>query len=282
MKRLLAPLSLATLALSLTLTLGCAEDEDPGAELDLSQADLTEDAAVTVGESVALESGGLLEALESTLANDVESLGDALPMAADKDARVDEALFDSTTCVWTITRARSHESEHGGFTWNQTRTLHFMDEAGACVVQRGDSSIRALDFTREYSGSSWNRRREGSKNGGGAWELRSLHDAEPGCVANGEHHEQGESVIHRVRPNGEAFDVTYEYSLTAVGTDLLILHRNGRRVPVAGTLHVVYDALRNGRAIHREFTITFGEGGGSLTDGETVWTVDPVTGELAP
>ena len=281
MKRAFAPLGLATLALSLTLTLGCAGDDDPGAELDLSQADLSEDAAVTVGEAVALESGGLLEGLESTLALDVESLGDAMPPAADKDAQVDEAVFDSTTCVWTISRARSHESEHGGFTWNQTRTLHFMDEAGACVVQRGDSAIRALDFTRAFSGSSWNRRREGAKSGGGSWELRGLHDGEPGSWVNGEHHEQGEGVIHRVRPNGEAVDVTYEYTLTAAGTDLLILHRDGRRVPVAGTLHVVYDALRNGRAIHREFTITFGEGGGSLTDGEMVWNVDPVTGSLS-
>jgi hypothetical protein len=281
MKRLFAHLSLATLTLSLTLALGCAEDDDPGAELNLSQAELTEDAAVTVGESVALESGGLLEALEATLDNDVDSQGDALPVANPKDARLDEAVFDSTTCRWTITRARSHESEHGGFTWLQTRTLHFMDEAGACVVQRGDSSIRALDFTREYSGSSWNPRREGEKNGGGAWELRGLHDAEPGTWVNGGHHEQGESVIHRVRPNGEAVDVTYEYTLSAEGTDLLILHRNGRRVPVAGTLHVVYDALRNGHAIHREFTITFGEGGGSLTDGETAWNVDPVTGSLS-
>ncbi|MFA7332248.1 MAG: hypothetical protein WC326_14355 [Candidatus Delongbacteria bacterium] len=267
----------------LTLALGCGDDDNNvNSTEDLTLSEQTEDAAVIVGESVALQSGGLLESLESTLDSDVEGSADAAgSLLGGKDRDLDEAVFDSSACLWTISRARAGESEHAGFSWSQTRTLHFMDELGECVVQRGDSTIRSLDFTRTFAGSSWNQRREGAKSGSGVWALSSLHDAEPGSLVNGTHAEEGESVIHRVRPNGEVVDVSYEYTLQVEGTDLLILRRAERRVPVAGTLHVVYDAVRNGRAIHRDFTVVFGEDGGNLSYGNAAWLLNPVTGELS-
>ena len=279
MKRAWIPIAL------LGLALGCSDDDNTlNPNEDLSLVDQTEDAAVIVGGAVALQSGGLLEALEATLDNDVEGVGDAVGEAgplAGKERLVDEAVFDSSACLWTITRARAGESETGGFNWNQTRTLHFMDADGGCVAQRGDSTIRSLDFTRAFSGTSWNARRESQKSGVGSWALRGLHDDEPGAWVNGTHNEEGESLIHRVRPNGEAFDVTYEYTLQAVGSDLLVVHRDGRRVPVAGSVSVIYDAVRNGRPIHREFTITFGDDGGTLAVGDMGWLLNPVTGELS-
>ena len=55
----------------------------------------------------------------------------------------------------------------------------------------------------------------------------------------------------------------------------------GSGQPVAGSVSVIYDAVRNGRPIHREFTITFGDDGGTLVVGETGWLLNPVTGELS-
>jgi hypothetical protein len=274
MKRLWIPLALLALAFS------CGDDNSLNSSDELTLQEQGEDAAVIAAESVALDSGGLLESLEATLVGDVESAGDGAPMAG-KDRVLDEAVFDSSTCVWTITRARSADHGDAGFTWNATRTLHFMDAAGGCVAQRGDSLIRALDFTRQFAGESWNPRREGQKAGGGAWALTSLHDEASGALANGTHQEDGEGVVHRVRPNGEIRDVAYAYHLAIEGTDLLLIHRDGRRVPVAGTLHVVYDAVRNGHEIHRDLTITFGEGGGSIDLGDgQVYPMNPVTGEV--
>lgn len=266
----------------LTLALGCADDENNvNSTEDLTLSEQTEDAAVIVGESVALQSGGLLESLESTLDGDVEGGAEASFAVMDEKSRqLDEAVFDSSACLWTITHVRAGESEHAGFNWTQTRTLHFLDGLGECVVQRGDSTIRSLDFTRSFAGNSWNPRREGAKSGSGVWALTSLHDDEPGSLVNGTHAEEGESVVHRVRPNGQIVDVNYEYTLQVEGTDLLILRRAQRRIPVSGTLHVVYDALRNGRAIHRDFTIVFGEDGGNLSYGGEAWLLNPVTGEL--
>ena len=264
----------------LALLVGCGEDNSLNTTDDLTQTEQGQDAAVIASEAVALNSGGALEAIEATLNGDVEGPGDWTP-EVDKARLSDEAVFDSSTCTWTITNARSADHGESGFTWTQTRTLHFMDAEGNCVVTRGDSLIRALDFTRQFAGESWNPRREGQKSGSGAWALRSLHDDVPGAEVNGTHQEEGQGVVHRVRHNGEVVDVNYLYTLSLEGTDLVIVRRHERRVPIAGTLHVVYDAVKGDRHIHREFTITFGTGGGrvDLGDGQ-VYDMDPVTGEV--
>jgi hypothetical protein len=273
MKRLWFPLTL------LALTLGCGDDTPLNSSDDVTLQE-QQDAAVIASEAVALDSGGALEAIEAALLDDVEGSGGESPLVL-KDRLDDEAVFDSSTCLWTITNTRGADHDSVGFNWSQTRTLHFMDAAGNCVVQRGDSTIRGLDFTRQFAGESWNPHREGQKSGAAAWALRSLHDDTRGAEVNGTHDEQGEGVVHRVRPNGEQVDVHYNYTLAVEGTDLLVVQHRGRRIPVAGTLHVVYDAVRGDRVIHREFTITFGEGGGRIHLGERTYDMDPVTGEVS-
>jgi hypothetical protein len=264
---------------ALALLLGCGTGQGPlGATDDGAHLEQSEDAARITAEAVALDSGGLLESLEQVLG--VED-GAAGAQPAGKDRESDEAQFDSTTCTWTITHSREADHGEAGFSRSQTRTLHFMDEEGGCLVQRDDPNLRGLDFTRDYTGESWSPRHESSQAGQGAWTLRGIHDETPGTLVNGSHQEEGESLRHRRRPNGEIVDLSYSYSLSLTGSDLVIILRNGRRVPVAGTLHGVFDAVRNGEEIHREFTIVFGPRGASLDLGEgEAYGLDPVSGEL--
>lgn len=270
----------ASLALMVTVFItGCAKD-DSGSLGGLSQEEQQEETVAVAAGAVALQTGGFLENLEAVLVNDAE--GGPSGVDALKDRLSDEAVFDSSSCLWTITLQRAQDNGEAGFNWDQTRTLHFMDADGGCVVQRGDSLIRSLDLTRAFTGNHWNPRREGTKSGSGNWALTGMHDGELGSVANGTHSEQGEGIIHRVAEDGTVRDVAYSFTLSLVGTELLLVHRDGRRVPIAGTVTGVYDGTRGDRVIHREFTIEFNDGGGRIDLGDgVVFPLDPVTGNTS-
>lgn len=271
-----APATFGSLLLASLLIAGCAKnDSSPlSAITDEEAQQETADVAAT---AVALETGGFLENLESVLAGDAE--GGPAGLDGLKDRHSDEAVFDSVTCLWTITHQRAQDNGDAGFSWNAMRTLHFMDEAGNCVVQRGDSLIRSLDLTRTFNGTHWNPRREGSKNGGGSWALTSIHDGVEGSLANGTHSEEGEGVIHRIRDDGTVREIPYSFTLALTGTDLLLIHRDGRRVPIGGTITGVYDGMKGDHVIHREFTIVFNDGGGRIDLGDgVVLPLNPVTG----
>lgn len=271
-----APATFGSLLLGSLLIVGCAKNETGtlGATTEEEARLETADVAAT---AVALETGGFLENLESVLAGDAE--GGPAGLEGLKDRHSDEAVFDSVACLWTITNQRAQDNGDAGFSWNATRTLHFMDEAGACVEQRGDSLIRSLDLTRAFSGNHWNPRREGSKTGGGSWALTGLHDGLEGSLANGTHTEEGEGILHRTNDDGTVREIPYTFTLALTGTDLLLIHRDGRRVPIGGTVTGVYDGTRGDHVIHREFTIEFNDGGGSIDLGDgVVLPLNPVTG----
>lgn len=266
---------MVTLIASLVIG-GCSKDESSSLG-SLSQEEQEQETVAVAANAVALQSGGFLEGLEAVLVNDAE--GGPLAQLAGKDRPSDEAVFDSSSCVWTIAVERAEDNGEAGFTFSQTRTLHFMDVDGGCVVQRGDSLIRSLDLTRSFAGTHWNPRRDGSKSGSGTWSLTGIHDGVLGSIANGTHAEEGEGLIHRVEDDGTVRDITYTFSLSLTGTDLLLVHRDGRRVPIGGTISGVYDGTRGDHVIHREFTIEFNEGGGRIDLGDGVsFPLDPVTG----
>lgn len=270
----------ATIAISLLI--GCSEETTGvGSDSDLL-LESSEESAVVVAESVGLDSGGLLEAIEATLL-DVEDPAPPLFEGNPKAGLTDEAVFDSASCTWTLDWFRQREGIHAGFSWSQTRTLHFMDAEGGCIVEPdGEGNVKAIDFTREYSGESWNPRKEGSRTGWGDWEIRELHDDAPGARVNGQHFAEGLATINRRGEDGQIFQVEHSYTLEVEGTDLLVLARpNGRRIPVEGTLHIVYDAIRGDRVIHREVTITFGEGEGVIDFGQELrYRMNTISGEL--
>ena len=65
--------------------------------------------------------------------------------------------------------------------------------------------------------------------------------------------------------------------------DLVVIQRpNGRRLPVDGTLFIVYDAVHGDRTIHREATIEFGQDGGGTLQFDTgiQFVLDLVKGEV--
>ena len=274
--RSLAPNSFRALLLASILVIGCSQN-DSGSLGALSQEEAQQETVDVAAGAVALETGGFLESLESVLVGDAEGAPSGLDGL--KDRHSDEAVFDSAACLWTITNQRAVDNGDAGFNWNTTGTLHFMDAEGGCVEQRGDSLIRSLDLTRAFSGTHWSPRREGSKSGGGSWALVGIHDDVEGSLANGTHMEEGEGTIHRVMDDGTVREVAYTFTLNLVGTDLLLIHRAGRRVPIGGTVTGVYDGTRGDRVIHREFTIEFNEGGGRIDLGDgVVLPLNPVTG----
>ena len=267
--------------LGVGLMIGCSQESNSLGDQDtVTRAEQNEEAASIIGESIALESGGALEAIEYTIDTHVDGGGfdSYTPDGLDKSDRTDDAVFDSTTCTWTLNWYHAFEGPWSGFEWEETRTVHFMDEEGGCiVVPPGDGSVKAVDFTREFSGSSWNRRHRGEKAGTGDWESRELHDEVPGAMVNGEHHRAGEGEVYRNQRT-----IPYDFSLDLTGTDLRVIRRDGRRIPIEGTIHIYYLAHRGNITIEREVTITFGDGGGVMVfdDGDT-WNVDPLTGEIS-
>lgn len=262
------------------LAVGCSDDTALNTTDTTTLSEQNEEAAIVVGESIALESGGMLEAIEVSLV-ELDLPGGFEAVELDKDRLVDEAVFDSTTCTWTMTRTRSREGDNAGFNWTQTTTRHFMDGDGGCLARPdGDLLVQGLDFTRDYAGESWNPRSSGTRSGSGDWALRSLHDDEPGVRADGVHHREGAGETIR-RHDGEPVVVEHAFTLDVDAHDLVIVQRRGRRVPVEGWMHVVYHAERGDHVVDRELTVTFGEDGGRIVfpGGET-WTVDVVSGEI--
>jgi hypothetical protein len=262
------------------LVIGCNND-DSGTLAPISPSEQTEEAALLVAEAVALESGGVLEEIEATL---LEELGDGglRTLVSAKDRETDEALFDSSSCTWTLNWVRSHEGPWSGFRWEQTRTLHYMDEEGGCIVRpEGDGAVRGIDSGRQFAGESWNRRSSGTRSGHGAWELRGLHDDEPGVQVNGVHHREGAGEVLLRRENGDTVRVEHSFTLDIEAHELVVIQRDGRRIPIAGWMHIVYHAERGDRVIDREVTLTFGEGGGRMAfDGGDEYGVNLVSGEL--
>lgn len=264
--------------LAVSLFWGCSEDSNSLSSNTGQQLELAEESAVVVAASVGLDSGGLLVSIESVLEDGVQEA----QLNIGKSAESDDAVFDPESCTWTIHRSHSREGLFAGFERMETRTLHFMDEAGDCIEQPdGSGNLRALDFTREFSGSSWNRRHEGQKSGVGSWEIRELNDDDPGARVNGNHQASGEGLVRRFDEEGQPVEIEHSFVLSVEGSDLLVLQRDGRRIPVEGTLHIVYDAVRGDHVIHREITLTFGDGDARMDFGQELsFLMDTLSGEL--
>lgn len=259
------------------LWIACSEDSDSSlGETALSTE--SEDAVEIMIENVALETGGVLETVEYTILEENSSFDAPYdPLDASKGFRTDDAVFDSSTCTWTFTMTRSAERPFAGHEWNGVRTIHLMDEVGGCIEERdGEGSVKGLDATFDFEGNSWNRRGEWEKTGSDNWQLREMNDDVPGVIVNGSHQRSGSGT----RQVSEDRERSYEYTLTMTATDLRVLSLRGRRMPVEGTIHIVFDAVRNGREIHREATITFGdEGDGRLSLEERDVHFDLVSGD---
>lgn len=271
MKRVL----LAGWVTSALLLFGCSDDSsDTTNETTLA----TEDAAEIIVENVAVETGGILDEVEALLLGEEDgTLLDRADGGFLKDAAIDEAVFDSTTCTWTRTRERSRENERRGHSYTGTRTLHLMDGEGGCLMYRDTlGSVKGMDAGYDFEGSSWNPRGTQSRSGTDAWQIREMHDEIPGAVINGTHLRQGEGELTR---HDETH--TWQFTLQLTALDVRVVHRDGRRVPVEGTVTIVFDGTRDGETVHREATITFGDdGGGELVIGEGRYDFSPLSGEL--
>ncbi len=271
------PIALSALIGMAFLWTGCGDDSDNSLGTR-SQSTESDDAVEIIIENVALETGGVLESVEYTLVEESSSLDAPYdPMESGKGFLSDEAVFDSSTCTWTFTMTRSVEGPFAGHEWNGVRTIHLMDEDGGCIVERdGEGNVKGLDATFDFEGNSWNRRGEWEKNGSDNWQLREMHDDVPGVLVNGSHTRSGSGT----RQVSEEEQRSYEFTLTMTATDLRVIGLRGRRIPVEGTIHIVFDAIRNGQEIHREATITFGdEGDGRLALQDREVSFDLVSGD---
>ena len=270
------PMRIALWLLS-ALVMGACSDSDNSLSTTETTTAVNDEAAVIIVDNVALETGGVLDAVERTLNEaDLGTLLDRADQPVSKDFATAEMVFDSTTCTWTQSRERSREGEFAGHSWQGVRTIHLMDENGDCVERRDSlGTVKGMDTTFDFEGSSWNRRGSWENSGMDQWQIRELNDEIAGALVNGGHSRagSGEMVI------GDATR-TYEFTMTLAATDLRIVIVDGRRVPVEGTIVIIYDAVRNGEVIHREATITFGSNGGEVVIGNGSYGFDPVSGTL--
>jgi hypothetical protein len=261
---------------------GCSESDDLNTRLSESQQN--EESAAVIGEALALESGGALEAIEFSIDHDVDDGSyEGAPLADySKALETDDALFDSSSCVWTLTWHREFEGPFAGFEWDVERTVHLMDFNGDCIVRpQGDGSLNAIDLTRQFNGSSYNRRHSGGKSGQGDWAIRELNDDIMGALVNGSHHREGAGEVYRWTEDGQV-TVEHEFTLDLEGVDLRIIRHMGRRIPIDGSIHVVYHAVRGDVVIDRDVWIYFGDDGGRMEfeNGES-YEFDPVSGEIS-
>jgi hypothetical protein len=268
-----------------TLLAGClllglllSSCSDDGATTESETALATADAAEIIVENVAIETGGILDEVEVLLLGEENgSLLDRADAAFGKDRRIDEAVFDSTTCTWTRTRERTREGENRGHSFSGTRTLHLMDSEGGCIMYRDTlGSVKGMDASYIFEGTQWNRRGTQARSGEDQWQIREMNDEIAGAVINGTHVRQGEGELTRHEETH-----VWEFTLQMTAQDVRVLHRDGRRVPVEGTVTIVFDGMRDGETVHREATITFGDdGGGELVIGEGRYDFSPLSGEL--
>lgn len=264
------------------LAVACSDNDNGLSSEDRTQlSEQNEEAAAVVGESIALDSGGVLEAIEATILDEIDA-GGLHEAGSGKSRLTDEASFDSTTCFWTLTWARSGEGPYSGFNWSQTKTEHFMDADGDCIVRPGgDGEVAGIDCSRIFAGESWNRRSSGERSGSGEWTLRGLHDDVPGTIVNGVHHREGAGEVTRRGQDGEPVTIEHAFTLDIDAHDLVVLQRRGRRLPVDGWMHIVYHAERGDRIVDREITLVFGEEGGRIAfpNGES-YDVDLISGDI--
>jgi hypothetical protein len=273
-------LLISTLACA-ALIMGCSDDA--GLNSTVTQSEQNEESAVVIGQALSLDSGGSFEAIELALNSDVGGGSfEGVPEGEiSKAYESDDALFDSSSCTWAFTWHREFEGPYAGFTWDVQRTVHLMDEMGDCIVRPpGDGSVKAVDFTRIFEGSSYSPRHEGARAGHGDWAIRELHDDILGALVNGEHHSEGAAEVQRRTPDGFV-TVNHEYTLDLEGFDLRVVRLHNRRIPIDGSIHVVYHAVRGNVVIDRDVWIYFGENGGRMEfeNGDT-YDFDPLSGEV--
>ncbi len=259
--------------------------EESGGTQENTELEDNEEAALIIGESVALQSGGVVETMEFMLQGDFAggASASAKPPSQIRLGDVDP-VFNPDSCHWVLNWERHFHGEVDGdtigFHWWEVARIQFLDEADSCL-QFPVSTLRGIDGTRIFNGFAYNPRYHGTKSGSGNWEIREIGVDPPGSVINGIHQRSGEGQVRRLL---RWIDYTFELSVEAIDLRVIYSPVLERRVPVEGTLHIVFVGQRGDREIHREAWITFGgeEGRGSLEfDNGDEWELDMLSGAVS-
>ncbi len=244
----------------------------------------TEEAAVLLGENLALHSGGLLEDLEVISSLAFVPTG---PGPQPKGDRVDDVSFDPETCIWSVGQSRHNhaviEGDTLSFNYDEDWDIWMRDEIDSCVVFAGPDLVW-LDKQHHFEGETRNRRFQGSKSGYSDLWIGDFNDGVPGIRANGSITREGQGQVLR-REDWIGFQFELSFDLSHVVT----IQHLGRRLPVSGQVAFHLQATRDGMSYSREGVIDFGNPAGGDGDGEEgrirfddgeEWVFDTFTGSV--
>ncbi|MCA9787088.1 MAG: hypothetical protein KC488_11075 [Candidatus Cloacimonetes bacterium] len=236
------------------------------------------ESAVIIGESMALLTGGALEALDAVARLD---LLPQPPQQPGKGSRVATESFDPDSCIWDLGAHRDHLSEpedSSGFSFEEAWRVWLRDEASECL-QYADSTLRWMDMRRDFNGSGWNGTFTGQRDGHDSFHLTEFNAGLPGILVNGRHERRGDGMLLR-RDQW----VEHEFELELEFEDVRMVPVGDRLLPVSGQVSLDLRTRRDAVDVRRRAVIEFttpGEGGIRFDDGDE-WIMNIFTGSVNP
>lgn len=275
-------LALPALVLALALT-GC---DATGTDSALLQEDAS-DAAVSIADALALNSGGALDDAASVAALVTADASKSGPMS-DRPGCSGDRTFDEATSTWTTTVAceRGREDGRRYHAFSRTTTHRFLDEAGAPLP--GREGATAVEFAI-VEGSGEHRTPRGSaivSDLGADLDVLRLDDGQ--VSASGTYSREGSRTALGRRGGSRAVD--YALSLELDGVTGPAGRRDRWRGATAGSVSGLYtatvtvtnaDGEVSTRDVEREFTVSFPvDGRARIALGGRSFTADAATGEV--
>jgi len=260
------------LVLAVLAFAGCSSDNDPSAPSQTYTAE--KDAAAAIAADLGADDGGLVDQL-----SDAVGFAGALDVAAKSGCEgMRDAVYDEATGTWTITIERERGVPDGVPYASFTRvyTLRFLDADGVPQMHYLVDGVaaRTIEFAI-LSGSGVHRTFRVEQNLLALEGEFIITNADQELVTvNGWYLRSGSNLLEAPR-----FRRTHESTLQLTLADVVAPRGAGRDLAaaVSGTVSGVYDALitiergdaYTEREIHREFTITLGDGEGLMTMART-------------